>query len=495
MYQRNIFIKDMTRFLFVLFLNLLFCGNIAVAQSEGRGDGQRSSLIRAFENYAAKGQLQEATESGVRAATLYYKENLYKESFDLLRRIDQSIYSAKLADDKAAALHYLTTKERMQMYVKLKRGASAKDQLDIMERHAAAAGDENLKNDLLYAKTIYYYTFGENAKGNAVFKEMAARLTNQKEYDKVDKVYQTLIANGRKSGNANLVAQSYDSYIVWKDSVNALKVADETGALKQQIADNEQAISEKDGSLATRKAVIAALCVLLVILVAVLVLGAIVLMRFVLLTRKQKKTIALLQDNNALKAKFIGNISAQLEPTLKRLDQRQQEVKAMIDFTDHIQLLSELENSTETPEMEDTQVQPFCEELMNSISDKVKTDVVLTVNAPKMSVQLNRQYVSHVLLHLLKNAAEYTPEGGHIRLEFKKRSAHTQQFLITDTGCGIAEERREEVFKPFHEIKDLTAGDGLGLPICKQMAMKMGGDLTIDSEYIKGTRFVLSLHQ
>jgi signal transduction histidine kinase len=65
--------------------------------------------------------------------------------------------------------------------------------------------------------------------------------------------------------------------------------------------------------------------------------------------------------------------------------------------------------------------------------------------------------------------------------------------MVSDTGEGIPEEKREDVFKPFLEIRDLTEGDGLGLPICKQMALKMNGDLEIDSQYTKGTRFVLEL--
>lgn len=61
-------------------------------------------------------------------------------------------------------------------------------------------------------------------------------------------------------------------------------------------------------------------------------------------------------------------------------------------------------------------------------------------------------------------------------------------------GCGIAEEQRENIFKPFTEVKDLTQGDGLGLPICALIAAKMDGSLTLDSSYAKGTRFVLELH-
>jgi signal transduction histidine kinase len=184
-----------------------------------------------------------------------------------------------------------------------------------------------------------------------------------------------------------------------------------------------------------------------------------------------------------------------MNPTLQKFDQSKPEVKALLDFNNHIQQLADLENSpVEELEMEEVKVPEFCEGLMDQIRDKVKSDVTLTVDAPKMNAKINKEYVSHILLHLLENAAIYTPAGGRIKLEYKKRSAHTHQFLVTDTGCGIPEEKREGVFKPFLEIRDLTTGDGLGLPICKQMALKMDGDLDIDPEYSKGTRFVLSLH-
>ena len=120
--------------------------------------------------------------------------------------------------------------------------------------------------------------------------------------------------------------------------------------------------------------------------------------------------------------------------------------------------------------------------------------MTLTVNAPNSSAQINKEYVTHILRHLLSNAAEYTPENGTICLDFKKRGPHTFQFLVSDTGEGIPEEKRQDVFKPFLEIHDLTKGDGLGLPICKLMAIKMNGDLSIDPKFTKGTRFILEMH-
>ena len=461
-------------------------GNVASA---------RFHFIRAFEDYAKKGDLKSGMECAARGTAMYYKENYWKEAFDLLRRADQEVdASGKNAKEKAA-LHYIITKERLAMYIKLRKGDSAKDQIEIMENQVTYAADEALKNDLLYNKAVYHYSFGQNAQGNAVFKEMASKLTASKQYDKVDDVYKTLIANARRSGNANMVAQSYSNYLAWKDSVNTLKHADEIGALKQQIADNEKKIDDQDSSLTMRQAIIVGLCILAAALAAALVLGGIVLMRFILLTRKQKKMINLANENNALKAKFISNISAPLNPTLHKLDEKIPEVKALLQFSEHISQLSDLENSIdEEVELEDVQLTPFCEGLMDDIREKVKSGVTLKVNVPNMSAKINKEYVSHILLHLLNNAAIYTPSDGTIWLDYKKRGAHVHQFLVSDTGAGIPEEKRDDVFKPFTEVKDFTEGDGLGLPICKQMAIKMKGDLDIDAEFTKGTRFVLLLH-
>ena len=500
----------MKRALLVIVLNLFFCCATVIAQENQKSEleqraeddskngkmvSARSNYIRAFGDYANKGMMKQAVECGTKGASLYYqKEKLYMEAFELLRSIDQTISASSLNAAEKAALHYLTSKERMQMYMKMRRGESVKDHLNNMEKYANASNDENVVSDLLYNKAIYYYTFGQTDKGNAVFREMAGRLTSQKEYDKVDEVYKTLIAAGLRSGSANMVAQSYNNYMAWKDSVAEVRRTDETGALKQQIAGHEATIADQASTLSTRWMTIVGLGVLALVLAVVLVIGGIVLLRYIILSRKQKKAIRMANESNALTAQFITNISAPLEPTLSKLDGRRPEVKALQDFSNHIQTLSELEEtSNDDITTEEVQVAPFCEGLMDEIRGKVKGNVALNVKAPKMTATFNKEYTSHILRHLLGNAAKYTPEGGSVTLEFKKRGPHTFQFLVTDTGEGIPTEKHEDVFKPFLEIKDLTNGDGLGLPICKQMALKMKGDIIVDPEFTKGTRFVLDL--
>ena len=184
-----------------------------------------------------------------------------------------------------------------------------------------------------------------------------------------------------------------------------------------------------------------------------------------------------------------------MEPTLATLDDRQPGVQALRTFAQHIQELSDLEQSLSEPyETEEKNVNTFCEGVMDKIQQTHKKDLTLTVNAPKLGIKICPEQLERILLHLLENAVVHTPEGGKITLDFKKRGAHTHQFIVTDTGCGIPEEQREKLFKPFSEIKDLTQGDGLGLPICALIAIRMNGNLTLDEGYTKGARFVLELH-
>ena len=92
---------------------------------------------------------------------------------------------------------------------------------------------------------------------------------------------------------------------------------------------------------------------------------------------------------------------------------------------------------------------------------------------------------------LLYNSAKYS-DGKHITL----RITHTDDkvlFCVEDTGPGISEERIEQMFEPFIKVDDLSEGLGLGLPLSKRHAQSLGGDLTLDTSYHEGCRFVLEV--
>ena len=291
--------------------------------------------------------------------------------------------------------------------------------------------------------------------------------------------------------------RTYESYIVWTDSVKALTAQDELNVLKRKYDESQLTIQEKDDTLSAKQYIIIGLCVLVVILVAGLAILAAILLKFIAGNRKLKKSVKIANEHNELKTKFIQNISSQMEPTLNTLATSANELlqKAPQEASQmQSQELSSLENSlTELYELGEINVGTFCENVMDKVKEHIKIDVTPSVNAPKLQVKTNKEQLERILLYLLKNAAFYT-EQGRISLEFKKRGAHTHQFIVTDTGIGIPAEQQENIFKPFTEVKDLTTGDGLGLPICSLIAAKMNGSLTLDTSYTKGTRFILELH-
>ena len=266
-------------------------------------------------------------------------------------------------------------------------------------------------------------------------------------------------------------------------------------ALNRKYTDSLKVIEEKDSSLSVRQYIIVTLGIILVILAAVLVLGGLFLARIVVISRRRKKDIDELEDRNRQKTRFIQNITAQMQPALQHLDGHLPAVQAMKSYLEHIEEMSVLENTLSEPyEMKEVNIATFCERVMETVRPLVQPDVALVVNAPKLSVAVNAEHLERLLAHLLVNAARHTPSGGKITLEFKKRSAHSHQINVSDTGDGIPEEKRAQLFVPFTEVKDLMKGDGLGLPVCALIARKMNGQLTLDTGYTKGTRFVLELH-
>lgn len=502
----------MRQIVFILSVVLCFCTTVLAQNTTNRAEEfmkqaqtnlkqkeyvkARYLFLQAYTGYAAQGNYAKAIECGVQTSMLYHRENYYKEAFDLCRSMEQLITTGEQKLNKSLPeLHFSVSKERLQMYIALKRIPQAKELLGQLEEYAKTAQNDSINEDLLYTQANYYYTYGMNTQGDAYFKKLIEKYRQQKNYTKVSDCYKTLISIAKKSNNAGLVARTYDQYIVWTDSVKSFTAKDELSVIRQKYDKSQKIIQDKENSLSTKQYIIIGLCILVAILAAALVLGSIVLFRFVLLTRKQKKAINIANEHNELKSQFIRNISAQMEPTLDTLDATHPGVQALHSFSEHIQVLSELESSlSDIYEMHEININTFCESVMDKVKGEFKPDVAATVNAPKLSIKTNPEQLEQILIHLLKNAAEYTPEGGKVWLDFKKRGAHTHQFIITDTGSSIPAELQENLFKPFTEVKDLTKGDGLGLPICSLIATKMNGSLTLDNSYTKGTRFILELH-
>jgi two-component system OmpR family sensor kinase len=95
-----------------------------------------------------------------------------------------------------------------------------------------------------------------------------------------------------------------------------------------------------------------------------------------------------------------------------------------------------------------------------------------------------------VVSNLLDNAFAWTPDGGRVSLELAAENGKLA-VSVSDSGPGIGPAERERIFRPFWS----RAGDGtgLGLPIARELAHALGGELALESEIGKGSRFELRL--
>ena len=113
-----------------------------------------------------------------------------------------------------------------------------------------------------------------------------------------------------------------------------------------------------------------------------------------------------------------------------------------------------------------------------------------------LRVRADREKVRQVLVNLLSNAVKFTDQGGRVDLSCEG-DEHQVRVRVRDTGIGIPADRLDSIFEPFVQVRnDLTRtaeGTGLGLAISHDLAVGMGGDLTVESKLAAGSTFTLVL--
>ena len=447
---------------------------------------------------AQNADLKKTVEDGIKTSIQQTENREWKEAFATCRQMDALINIEEQKTKKAMPeLHYLVSKERLRMYMRLQnKQQECKEQLEKMEAWAEKANSNEVSEDLLMSKAGYYQKFGMNDKSLQCYKELVQKRSQGKDEQGVNQCYQDMLAQAKTNKNASLTRALERLYTNWQDSIKSVKAALELKALQDDYNSSQNLLSEKESKISTQKSIITFLCILAGALAGGLLLFIGIMFKNIRQIKKQKKSLAIANDNNEQKSKFINNIGEQIAPSLDAIESGnvKKHVQALKDLMTHIQVYMELENTREERyEVKDINIQTLCEAIMNKAKETFRPDVAATLNVPRVNVRTNAEALENILLYLLGNAALHT-ETGKITLEFKKRSAHSGQFIVTDTGTGIPEEKRATLFKPFTEVQDLTKGDGLGLPTCSLIAYKLNGTLRLDEEYKKGTRFVLELH-
>jgi len=221
------------------------------------------------------------------------------------------------------------------------------------------------------------------------------------------------------------------------------------------------------------------------------------------------------ETSNRLKDKFLSSLSHEIRTPLNSIIGFSSLLSAMADNPEskeyvsvikhNSDLLLKLVNDTvsvsllqtdQIPFMlEEIEINHYCRTILQGFESSVSSMVSLNFCSSDDCLQVLRTDVKlfkQILTNLLSNAIKFT-EKGQIRLIYsidgKKENVH---FIVEDTGCGISKDMQGRIFDSFEKGDIHTQGIGLGLTICKLAASRLGGTVTLDTSYKKGTRMIFT---
>ncbi|MEJ5286960.1 MAG: ATP-binding protein [Bacteroidota bacterium] len=124
----------------------------------------------------------------------------------------------------------------------------------------------------------------------------------------------------------------------------------------------------------------------------------------------------------------------------------------------------------------------------------LKIEVICEDDFPNINADAFR--LEQVFINLIDNAIKYS-EKGTIRIELRKVDDETVKIIISDEGIGIPKEHQERIFERFYTVDKSRSrkygGTGLGLSIVKHIILLHDGNIQVESEEGKGTKFIIHL--
>lgn len=207
---------------------------------------------------------------------------------------------------------------------------------------------------------------------------------------------------------------------------------------------------------------------------------------------------AILGFTGTLLMKLPGPLTADQEKQLRTVENSGRHLLSLInDLLD----LAKIESGKVELRLEPVSCQNVVREVAAALRPLAEgKGLQFKVNAPAtdLMVETDKRALSQILINLANNAIKFT-ETGEVRLELNQcqdDGYRLIQFSVVDTGIGIRREDQSRLFQAFTNVKGARSrveGTGLGLHLSQKLAGMLGGQITMNSEYGKGSRFTLVL--
>ena len=226
-----------------------------------------------------------------------------------------------------------------------------------------------------------------------------------------------------------------------------------------------------------------------------------------------------LKELDLLKSMFIANMSHELRTPLtsiigftnivlkgwagdineeqeKQLNIVLKSANLLLALINDIIDVSKIETGNIDIQIEEFDYKELIENLIKTFELKTKEKgLKITLDLPEVLViKSDKKRVTQILNNLISNAVKFTDVGQVTIKAIIKDDVVSA--AVTDTGIGIKKDDIEKLFKPFARVvspKEFREGTGLGLHLSKKLAIRLGGDLMLETEYGKGSTFIFSI--
>ncbi len=199
---------------------------------------------------------------------------------------------------------------------------------------------------------------------------------------------------------------------------------------------------------------------------------------------------AIAKASEQLATEKASGLSAQ---ALERISIVKKNIGRLLGLVNELLEVAELESGTLKLSLEQTEVEPL---LIRSAHDleglAQQKQVNFRIECTASSAWLDPNKIIQVIVNLASNAIKFSPPGATVVL----RATETADFLlfeIIDAGRGVPEAHKKMIFEKFKQVQSSdgkrAAGTGLGLPICKDIVEKHGGEIGVTSEEGHGSNF------
>lgn len=236
-----------------------------------------------------------------------------------------------------------------------------------------------------------------------------------------------------------------------------------------------------------------------------------------------KEKTAEAEEANRLKSQFLSNVSHELRTPLnaiigynsllidgvygtlgskskEALEAVERNAKDLLKLINDILDLSRIEAGKLSIDRGPVRIRPLVEEIIADIRplfEKKSLIVELKISEGLPTIESDAGKIRQILSNLLSNAVKFTRQGG-ITVHINKRpQTEGIEVAVEDTGIGIPDEERDNIFNPFHQVDGSSirtfGGVGLGLTIVKELIGLLGGEIRVESEVGKGSTFTVSL--